>query len=278
MVRGRCCVYRPGEMSSPLYYLRFATRHNRGALSWTELITPNLICPSTYQLLRSSGGYSGPDMSFDKPASPERLFSLARASLAGSEVVDVSVGSSIRWRGLGCGLGGEGGPDVGVMGWRAVGAGLAILVVGRLAGVCDCWSGGFWGAVGYSRALGRGYDRGQSPPVMRGGLACGLFGFELCGGEGLVPRVGLGSNAMRALCGSGGGVPGDGFRVRLFLLAVCPYCAVVGCLVKDGLEGGGTVGFVKLGSQGSLVVWDSEHSVSTVGSEGCGWGLGAVVG
>ncbi|GJV05032.1 hypothetical protein Tco_1338601 [Tanacetum coccineum] len=75
----------------------FATRHNHGALSWynlsatchskdsgpsqglylcrivlryhcirTELITPNLICLSTYQLLQSSGDDSGPDMSYDK--------------------------------------------------------------------------------------------------------------------------------------------------------------------------------------------------------------------
>ncbi|GJY70315.1 hypothetical protein Tco_0474018 [Tanacetum coccineum] len=48
----------------------------------TELITPDLICPSTYQLLRNSGGDSGPDLSFDKSASPERLFSSARVSLA----------------------------------------------------------------------------------------------------------------------------------------------------------------------------------------------------
>ncbi|GKA64702.1 hypothetical protein Tco_0764409 [Tanacetum coccineum] len=44
---------------------------------WTELITPNLICPSTYQLLRSSGGDSEPDPSFDKSASPERSFSFS---------------------------------------------------------------------------------------------------------------------------------------------------------------------------------------------------------
>ncbi|GKC07164.1 hypothetical protein Tco_0998774 [Tanacetum coccineum] len=37
----------------------------------TELITSDLICPSTYQLLRNSGGDSGPDLSFDKSASPE---------------------------------------------------------------------------------------------------------------------------------------------------------------------------------------------------------------
>ncbi|GJZ85626.1 hypothetical protein Tco_0650965 [Tanacetum coccineum] len=34
----------------------------------TELITPNLICPSTHQLLQSSGGGFGPDKSFGKSA------------------------------------------------------------------------------------------------------------------------------------------------------------------------------------------------------------------
>ncbi|GJR01381.1 hypothetical protein Tco_0524365 [Tanacetum coccineum] len=48
----------------------------------TELITPDLICPSTYQLLRNSSGDFEPDLSFDKSAFPERLFSLARVSLA----------------------------------------------------------------------------------------------------------------------------------------------------------------------------------------------------
>ncbi|GJT25122.1 hypothetical protein Tco_0895059 [Tanacetum coccineum] len=46
----------------------------------TELITPDLICPSTYQLLWNSGCDSEPDLSFDKSASPERLFSSARVS------------------------------------------------------------------------------------------------------------------------------------------------------------------------------------------------------
>ncbi|GKE60916.1 hypothetical protein Tco_1511283 [Tanacetum coccineum] len=46
-----------------------------------ELITSDLICPSTYQLLRNSGGDSEPDLSFDKSASTERLFSSARVSL-----------------------------------------------------------------------------------------------------------------------------------------------------------------------------------------------------
>ncbi|GJU74779.1 hypothetical protein Tco_1266184 [Tanacetum coccineum] len=49
--------------------------------AWTELITLELICPSTYQLLWNSSGDFGPDLSFDKSASPERLFGLARASL-----------------------------------------------------------------------------------------------------------------------------------------------------------------------------------------------------
>ncbi|GJV13527.1 hypothetical protein Tco_1355068 [Tanacetum coccineum] len=53
-----------------------------------------MICPSTHQLLRSSGGYSGPDTSFDKSASLERLFSLARASLAGVLMVDARVEDS----------------------------------------------------------------------------------------------------------------------------------------------------------------------------------------
>ncbi|GJY99852.1 hypothetical protein Tco_0517282 [Tanacetum coccineum] len=56
----------------------------------TELITPDLTYPSTYQLLRSSGGDSGPDLSFDKSASPERLFSLARVSLAEVSKPDLS--------------------------------------------------------------------------------------------------------------------------------------------------------------------------------------------
>nr|GEW22410.1 hypothetical protein [Tanacetum cinerariifolium] len=43
----------------------------------TELITSDLICPSTYQLLWNSGGDYGPDLSFDKSASLERLFSSA---------------------------------------------------------------------------------------------------------------------------------------------------------------------------------------------------------
>ncbi|GKF87454.1 hypothetical protein Tco_0258331 [Tanacetum coccineum] len=57
-----------------------------------ELITLNLICPSTYQLLWSSGNDSGPD----KSASREYLFSLACASLAGL-YVDVSYFLSVRF-------------------------------------------------------------------------------------------------------------------------------------------------------------------------------------
>ncbi|GJY27671.1 hypothetical protein Tco_0403438 [Tanacetum coccineum] len=48
-----------------------------------ELITPDLICPSTYQLLRNSSGDSGLNLSFDKSASLKRLFGLARGSLVG---------------------------------------------------------------------------------------------------------------------------------------------------------------------------------------------------
>ncbi|GKD45860.1 hypothetical protein Tco_1270505 [Tanacetum coccineum] len=65
----------------------------------TELITPDLICPSTYQLLRNSGGDSEPDSGIPVVTSdltpefwwcrcartelitPKRLFSLARVSL-----------------------------------------------------------------------------------------------------------------------------------------------------------------------------------------------------
>ncbi|GJX62497.1 reverse transcriptase domain-containing protein [Tanacetum coccineum] len=46
----------------------------------TELITLDLTCPSTYQLLWNSSGDSEHDLSFNKSASPERLFSLARVS------------------------------------------------------------------------------------------------------------------------------------------------------------------------------------------------------
>ncbi|GKD06860.1 hypothetical protein Tco_1186545, partial [Tanacetum coccineum] len=60
----------------------------------TELITPDLTCPLTYQLLRNSGGDFGPDLSFDKLASPERLFSLARVSLAEASKPDLSFGWS----------------------------------------------------------------------------------------------------------------------------------------------------------------------------------------
>ncbi|GJU10410.1 hypothetical protein Tco_1132806 [Tanacetum coccineum] len=39
-----------------------------------ELMTPDLMCPSTHQLLWSSGGGSGPDVSFDKSASLDHFF------------------------------------------------------------------------------------------------------------------------------------------------------------------------------------------------------------
>ncbi|GJZ32155.1 hypothetical protein Tco_0577591 [Tanacetum coccineum] len=45
-------------------------------------MTPDLTCPSTQQLLRSSFGYSRPNASFNLPASLKYLSGLARASLA----------------------------------------------------------------------------------------------------------------------------------------------------------------------------------------------------
>ncbi|GJU25824.1 hypothetical protein Tco_1164445 [Tanacetum coccineum] len=74
-----------------LYLCRIVLRY---CCARTELITPNLICPSTHQLLRSSGGDSGPDMSFDKSESLERLFSLARVRLAGASKLPFSSGFS----------------------------------------------------------------------------------------------------------------------------------------------------------------------------------------
>ncbi|GJR39128.1 zinc finger, CCHC-type, retrotransposon gag domain protein [Tanacetum coccineum] len=46
------------------------------------LMTPDLICPSTYQLLRSSFGDPGPDVSFETSVSPEPLSGSVRARLA----------------------------------------------------------------------------------------------------------------------------------------------------------------------------------------------------
>ncbi|GJV00985.1 hypothetical protein Tco_1330255 [Tanacetum coccineum] len=57
-----------------------------------ELILDTVL--ENVELLWSSGGDSGPDMSFDKSASPERLFSLARASLAGVSELYFSFGCS----------------------------------------------------------------------------------------------------------------------------------------------------------------------------------------
>ncbi|GJU93148.1 hypothetical protein Tco_1317904 [Tanacetum coccineum] len=45
-------------------------------------MTPDLTCPSTHQILRSSSGYSGPNMSSDLLAYPKYLSGLARVSLA----------------------------------------------------------------------------------------------------------------------------------------------------------------------------------------------------
>ncbi|GJT40506.1 hypothetical protein Tco_0940371 [Tanacetum coccineum] len=86
--KGFFCVCKTGSVGSPWVSVDW----DAGCHGWrqmlrcrcfrTELITPDLICPSTYQLLWNSGGDSGPDLSFDKSASLERLFSSARVSLA----------------------------------------------------------------------------------------------------------------------------------------------------------------------------------------------------
>ncbi|GKB01350.1 RNA-directed DNA polymerase, eukaryota, reverse transcriptase zinc-binding domain protein [Tanacetum coccineum] len=98
-------VSRLGEISSPLYTIWSSLQDIIVGLSlgtidgyvsllgqWSSArtvpffsgvlpVAPDLTCPLTYQLLRSSPGCSGPNMSFDMPASPEYLSSLARASL-----------------------------------------------------------------------------------------------------------------------------------------------------------------------------------------------------
>ncbi|GJW60598.1 hypothetical protein Tco_0109933 [Tanacetum coccineum] len=83
--------------ASPNYKAKIKTQATSTAcfiFTMTKLITLNLICPWTYQLLRSFGGDSGPDMSFDKSASLECLLSLARASLAGVSKLYFSSGYS----------------------------------------------------------------------------------------------------------------------------------------------------------------------------------------
>nr|GEW15730.1 hypothetical protein [Tanacetum cinerariifolium] len=59
-----------------------------------ELITPDLICPSTYQLLQNFSGDSGPDLSFDKSTSLGCLFSLADVSLGEASKPLLSFGCS----------------------------------------------------------------------------------------------------------------------------------------------------------------------------------------
>ncbi|GKG22744.1 hypothetical protein Tco_0388047, partial [Tanacetum coccineum] len=71
--------YGPDGPSQGLYLCRIVLRYR---CARTELITPDLAFPSTHQLLQNFGGDSRPDLSFDKSASPEHLFSLARVSLA----------------------------------------------------------------------------------------------------------------------------------------------------------------------------------------------------
>ncbi|GKE99413.1 hypothetical protein Tco_0022764, partial [Tanacetum coccineum] len=64
-----------------LYLCRVVLRYR---CAKKELITLDLTCPSTRQLIRNYSGDSGPDLSFDKSASLERLFSLAHVSLTKS--------------------------------------------------------------------------------------------------------------------------------------------------------------------------------------------------
>ncbi|GJZ33521.1 hypothetical protein Tco_0578957 [Tanacetum coccineum] len=59
-----------------------------------ELITPDLTCPLTHQLLQNSRGDSGLDLSFDKSASLKHLFGLARVSLVEASKLDLSFGWS----------------------------------------------------------------------------------------------------------------------------------------------------------------------------------------
>nr|GEU82242.1 hypothetical protein [Tanacetum cinerariifolium] len=54
-------------------------------------MTPDLICPLTYQLLRSSFGDLGPDVSFDMSASPEYFSGLAFASLAEDDLNELII-------------------------------------------------------------------------------------------------------------------------------------------------------------------------------------------
>ncbi|GJX85557.1 hypothetical protein Tco_0336331 [Tanacetum coccineum] len=56
-----------------------------------EPMTQDLTCPSTHQLLRSSPGYSGPNMSSDLLASPEYLSGLARVSLAEDDLNELII-------------------------------------------------------------------------------------------------------------------------------------------------------------------------------------------
>ncbi|GKE64792.1 hypothetical protein Tco_1518953, partial [Tanacetum coccineum] len=54
-------------------------------------MTPDLICPSTYQPLRSSSGDSRPDVSFGMSASPEYTSGLACANLAKDDLKELII-------------------------------------------------------------------------------------------------------------------------------------------------------------------------------------------
>ncbi|GKA94417.1 hypothetical protein Tco_0816455, partial [Tanacetum coccineum] len=85
------CHSKDGGPSQGMYLCQIVLRYR---CVRTELITPDLACPLTHQLLQNSGGDSGPNLSFDKSAYLERLFSLARVSLVEAPKLDLSFGWS----------------------------------------------------------------------------------------------------------------------------------------------------------------------------------------
>nr|GEY24639.1 hypothetical protein [Tanacetum cinerariifolium] len=75
--------FTPSEMSSLLYNV-WDSLHDTIVVLCLGLMTPDLICPSTYQPLRSSSGDFELDMSLDMSASLKYLSGLARLTLAES--------------------------------------------------------------------------------------------------------------------------------------------------------------------------------------------------
>nr|GEY94779.1 putative reverse transcriptase domain-containing protein [Tanacetum cinerariifolium] len=69
-------------------------KRSRIAIVKMELIIPDLVRPSTCQLLQNSSGDFGPELSFNKSASSRRLFNLARVILAEASKRVLSFGCS----------------------------------------------------------------------------------------------------------------------------------------------------------------------------------------